>query len=102
MKQVTISLYSFNELSNDAKQKAIDEHCTFLDSQPEEYENEEGEMVEEYFEHSEEDTIESINANEYIYFQDGKMAYCTTYTGGHEKSGITEFHFHGKTYDITK
>lgn len=100
MKNVTINLYSFEELNEKARQKAISEHQSFLDGQPEQYENEDGEMVEEYVEHTEADAIENIEANEYIYFEDGKLAHCCTYTGKHEKAGITEFYFHGSTFTL--
>ena len=70
MRQVTISLYSFNELNEKAQQKAIREHGEFMDSISEEYENEEGEMVEEYIEHSDiEDIIDNIHSHWLIYYQ---------------------------------
>ncbi len=87
MYNVTITLYSFNELTEKAKQKAIEEHATFLT-----------ETYEEYQDISREDVIESIEANNYIFFEDGSIAHCTTYIGKHEKTGITEFHFHGRNY----
>lgn len=103
MKQVTINLYSFSELSKDAQQKAINEHKDFLLSIGEEFENEDGEMVTEYPEDYEDSyVIENIEVNEYVYFEDGKLASCTTYTGKHPKSGISELNFHGRIYDITK
>jgi len=49
---------------------------------------------------SEEAIIETIEANEYFFYEDGKLANCTTYTGGHEKTGTTELHFHGKSISI--
>lgn len=102
MKQVTINLYSFSELSKEAQQKAIYEHKEFLLQLGEESENEDGEMITEYPDDYEDDcVIENIEANEYIYFEDGQLASCTTYTGEHEKSGITELKFHGRIYDIT-
>lgn len=100
MKQVTINLYSFNELSIEAKIRAIDEHGQFLDSLPVEHENEDGEMVSEYMEHSENEIIESIIANEYVFFEDGEPANCVTYTGKHPKAGATEFNFKGSIYKI--
>lgn len=103
MKNVTIQLYSFNELSQQAKEKAIMEHRMFLESMPVSVENEEGELVDEYEQYDDDAAvIDNIEANEYLFFQDGSLAHCTTYTGKHEKAGITEFHFHGITYDITK
>ena len=40
MKTVSINLYSFSELNDDAKNRAIDEHRDFMQSFPDEYENE--------------------------------------------------------------
>lgn len=102
MKQVEINLYSFSELSKEAKQKAIDEHKQFMDQEGQEFEDENGEMQTDYPDWSEDEVIDNIEANEYIYFEDGRLAHCTTYTGKHEKSGTTLFHFHGRDYDITK
>jgi len=101
MKQVLINLYSFNELSKKAQEKAIREHQTFMEEMGEEFEDENGEMKKDYPEYSEDDVKENIEANEYIFFEDGNLAKCTTYTGKHKKSGITEFNFHGRIYDIT-
>lgn len=91
MKQVTISLYSFNELSEEAQEKAIIEHANFLVTTAED---------EDEFEYSREDVIDNILVNEYIFFQDGTLAHCTTYTGKHQKAGTTEFHFKGITYTL--
>lgn len=103
MKQVLINLYSFSELDKKAQQRAIYEHAEFMASIPMQIENEDGEMIEEYDENLEEsDVIENIEANEYIFFEDGELAHCVTYTGGHPKTGTTELNFHGRIYDITK
>jgi hypothetical protein len=102
MKQVTINLYSFSELNEKAKQTAINEHQTFMESLPVEYENEAGELEDVYEEYDENAVIENIEANEYIFFEDGKLASCTTYCGKHPKAGTTELKFHGRIYDITK
>ncbi len=103
MRTIRIKLYKFDELSEAAKKLAINDHANFMSNMPEEFENEEGEMEEEYVDYTDNDAdvIDNIKANEYIFFQDGKLAHCTTYTGKHIKAGKTEFHFHGKTYDIT-
>lgn len=90
MKQVIINLYSFSELSKEGQRKAIDEHQEFLAGLSlAENEN--------YADRSDEEITEDIEANEYLFFQDGSLAHCTTYTGKHQKSGITEFHFKGNT-----
>lgn len=94
MTKVLISLYSFSELSKDAQETAINSHREFMESNRQEWE-ENDEFTDEYVQ-------ENIEINEYLFFQDGELAHCTTYTGNHEKSGITEFHFHGCTIDITE
>ena len=101
MKQVTINLYSFNELSEQAKQKAINEHMDFLLNEGEMQENEAGVLETVYYDEiPENEVIESIEANDYVFFQDGSLAHCTTYTGKHEKAGITEFNFKGAVYRL--
>ena len=100
MKNAQINLYSFNELSETAKQRAIYEHQSFLDFMPIEYENEEGEMINEWHEHSEEETIESIEINEYLFFADGKMANVTRFCGKHPKAGQSILVFAGQKYAI--
>ena len=101
MKQVIINLYSFRDLSKDVQQLVIAEHKGFLESMPVSIEDENGNMVDEFEEYTDEDTIDAIEANGYLYFKDGTLTSCTTYTGGHEKTGTTEFRLHGDTYDIT-
>lgn len=90
MKQITINLYSFSELADESKEKAIEDHAEFLNNLPESRDQ-----------YSREETIDSIEANDYLFFDDGIIANCTSYTGEHEKNGKTEFHFHGSTIDIS-
>lgn len=101
MKTVQINLYEFSELSETAKQKAIDEHRGFLQALPVELENEAGELEKYYnMDYSDSEVIENIEANEYIYFADGCLSSCITYTGKHPKAGITELKFKGETYTL--
>lgn len=100
MKTANINLYSFNELNDKAKEKAIFEHTEFLNSTPVECENEHGEMINEFFEHSEDETIESILINEYFFFENGKLADVTQYTGNHPKAGEIELNFYGSIYPV--
>lgn len=86
---IRIKLYQINELTTAAKNKAIAEHREFMRELDGRYS-------------STKEVLENIEINEYYFFEDGELAHCTTYTGGHEKSGTTEFHFHGKNYNITK
>jgi hypothetical protein len=78
--------------------ETIDEHKGFLDSFPIEYENEQGEMISEYIEHEEEQIIDSIEANDYLFFNSGEFAQTCTFTGKHPRAGETEFIFMDKSY----
>lgn len=100
MKHVTINLYSFNELQGKARERAINEHTEFLEGEGMESENEEGELIREDYTPTEDEVIDNIEANDYIYFEDGSLASCVTYCGGHEKAGTTEFKFKGRVYNI--
>ena len=102
MKQVTINLYSFSELNEKARQRAINEHQSFMTNEGQEYEDDNGEMQIDYPEWEEDDVIENIEANEYVFFEDGELASVTHYCGKHPQAGTTELKFHGRTYDITK
>lgn len=102
MLQTTINLYSFRDLSKDVQQLVIAEHKYFLESMPVSIEDENGNLVDEFEEYTDEDTIEAIEINGYLYFKDGTLTSCTTYTGGHAKEGITEFRLHGDTYVLPK
>ena len=93
MKTVKINLYSFDELETNAKEKAINETIYFLDSEPEEYEDENGEMKSEYIDHTEEEAEEFIKANEYLFFKNGDMANTVEYCGAHPKAGQSELFF---------
>jgi hypothetical protein len=74
MVTVTINLYSFNELTPIAKQKAIDEHYNFMVSYPPDYEDENGEMkIEEDYNPSEDEVIENIEVNDYYFFWYGRI-----------------------------
>ena len=95
-----IKIYKYDELNEDAKNKAFEDHKNFMDSLEEEYENEKGELIKEYVDHDKESVEDSIRINEYYFFNSGKMADCVTYTGKHKKSGTTEFKFYGKVYLI--
>jgi hypothetical protein len=97
MKQVTINLYSFNELSEAAKENAIYEHMRFMYSLESRYEEGNLNSVEEI---TESEVIESIEINDYLFYFNGEMAYVTTYTGKHDKTGTSEFKLHGETYLI--
>ena len=94
MKKTLINLYSINELSEKARTIAISEHYSFLCS------------IDEWDDSMEEDVdgniIESIEANNYLFFSDGKLAACTQFCGNHPKAGITELRIGLDTYIVTE
>ena len=88
---IDLNLYSIDELSGNAKQKAIEDHRTFLlyDMRPEDFisgdptydtpdELEKAYNSEyEYYSMNDEPIIDSIQANDYLFFIDGSMANVT-------------------------
>lgn len=98
--KVEICLFSYDELEEKAKQKAFYEHKDFMDSLEEEYENEKGELIKEFIDHDEESVKDSIEANDYLFFENGEPAHTVTYTGKHPKSGKKEFFYFGETYEL--
>ena len=100
MKTVEIKLYSFEELTKEAKNKAIEQAIEFLDSEPTEYENENGEIISEYFEHDESQAEQFIDVNDYLFFKNGTLAHTVTYCGNHPKTGQREFFLHGETVNF--
>jgi hypothetical protein len=101
MKQVTINLYEFKELSTEAKTKAISQHEDFLLSVGQQVE-ENGELVTVYSDTIEQDdVIDSIEANEYLFFFNGELAHTCQYVDNHPtKAGVFEFIFKGQTIEI--
>jgi hypothetical protein len=96
MKTIEINLYLFSELNDKAQQKAIMQHDEFLTSLDDETENENNGRI-----YSDGEVIESIESNDYLFYEDGNLASCTTYTGQHEKSGQTELKLHGSIYPVS-
>lgn len=106
MKQVTITLYQFDELSDKAREKAISDHRYFLidvmrpddfisgdpewDTPEKLFETYRAEY--DYYLMNDEPIIESIEINEYWFFHDGTMAHVTT-----DPTGRNVFHHHGET-----
>lgn len=99
MVKVTINLYKLEELEQPARERAISEHGDFLDNEGELFEDESGNMVREYPEHTVDEIVESINLNEYLFFADGKIASLTQYCGNHPKAGTIEFKLNGEIYE---
>ena len=98
MKTVSINLYSFSELNDHAKNRAIDEHRDFMQSLPDQYVDEHGELVFEYADYTIAEVIDSIEANKYLFFADGTLADTVQYVGKHPKVGISELTFYGEIY----
>lgn len=109
MIELNIKIYSFSELSDAAKKKAVDEHRHFLlnelwgeyaelsnhgDENDEEYDEQYA-----YISSNDEYVIENIEANEYYFYFDGSLCWTCTYMAG-PKKGQTEIKIHGETYFV--
>lgn len=111
MKYFKIALYTINELTPEARQRAISEHRDFLISMErpdyidgiEDWNNpEKMEMYEEqiyYLENEDEPILESMEINDYLFFYDGQLANTTTYVSG-EKAGTTDIFIYGKRLPV--
>ena len=111
---ITIKLYSFSELDEKAKRKAIEAHREFMLSlmTPDdfisgiaEYDTPEElqkiyEAEYDYYLFDDEPIIENIEANEYLFFENGELAHTVRYCGAHPLSGETHFIFNGADYII--
>lgn len=111
---IEIMLYKLDELNEEARQRAIDEHRNFLLEimRPEDFDcgdpcidtpERSAAIYEAEYNHilnNDNPVIESIKINEYLFYSNGKMAHIVTYTGKHEKSGQTYYIFEGKEYRI--
>ena len=102
---IKLQLFRYDELNDDAKVKAFDDHEHFLRMYPAQSEDNDGNMIDDDMDTWTHEEIkgyveECIRINEYFYFKDGTMANCTTYTGDHHKSGITELKYNGEIYII--
>ena len=105
MKKVQINLYSVNELNEDARAMAIEQHKEFLlsiysdedfdESLNMTYSNYEDGLDNEYI-------IEEIEANDYLYFFNGELANVTYYCDKHEKAGTNELKLFNEVYIINK
>ena len=111
---ITIKLYSFSELSEKAKRKAIENHREFELSimtpddfvtgiaeydTPEELQKTYKEQY-DYYLMNDEPIIEIIEANDYLFFENGELAHIVRYCGEHPLSGETHFIFNGTDYII--
>jgi hypothetical protein len=98
MKTISINIYSFNELTEAAKENAINQHADFMDLVGFDYEDENGNMQMDYSRPNDAEVIENIEANEYLFFLDGELASITQYAGNHPMAGTSEFKLHSQIY----
>lgn len=93
--------HSFNLTSDEAEKEGVN-----LDEVEDEFLNKilkcYAKMLEKEYEYlsSKKAIIETIEANDYLFFKDGELAHCTTYVGKHPKAGTTEFHLNGNLYPV--
>lgn len=113
---ITIKLYSFSELSEKAKRKAIEDCREFELSvmRPEdfimgiaEYDTPEElqkayEAKYDYYAMNDEPLIEIIEVNDYLFFENGELAHTVRYCRSHPLSGETHLIFNGTDYIIKK
>ncbi len=113
---ITIKLYSLSELGDKAKRKAIEAHREFELSimKPDdfisgvaEYDTPEElqktyEAVYVYYLMNDKPIIENIEANNYLFFENGKLAPTVHYCGVHPLAGETHFIFNGTAHIIKK
>lgn len=111
---VKIELFKLSELSEKARQKAIEKHRHFelstmsiSDFISGEIELDTPEQLQkqykaeyDYYNENDEPIIENIESNEYLFFNDGKLAKTISYCGKHPKSGTIEFEFMGDIYQV--
>lgn len=86
MKTVNLNLYSFEELSEKAKERAISEGRDFLYWV--------SECCDDY--KDDRDVIDFLLTNDYVYFENGKLVPATTFVGKHPRAGETEVNIHGQ------
>ena len=113
---ITIKLYSFNELSDNAKIKAIEEHrkfyldimqlTDFISGDPKYDTPEELQKAYDaewsYYNENDEPIVENIEANDYLFFANGELANTVKYCGNHPLKGRTYFKYDGVDYLINK
>lgn len=111
--KVDIKLLSFEELTEEAKRVAIEDHRNFelgimqpddyISGDPEYDTEEELQKIYDreynYYLMNDEPIIENIEANNYLFFEDGTLAHCTTHIQGN-KVVKTVFHFNNMEYLI--
>lgn len=100
---IPIKLFSLAELSSEAREITLDEHREFLVSvYSDDMYDESLEMTQEIYENelTEIDVVESIDINDYLYYQSGEMAHTIRFTGKHPRSGERILKHQGEEYTI--
>lgn len=112
---IPFTVYTLDELSEQAREHAIFEHRQFLlgEMQPSDFisgdpEYDTPEQLQEqykaeyeYYENNDGPIIESIECNEYMFFADGSIANTTHYWSNHPtRGGQTWIKYDGKEYRI--
>ncbi len=110
---ITITLYDFNELSQPAKNKAIEEHRNFLltimspndfiSDDPQHDTTEELQKTYDseydYYLNNDEPIIENIEINDYMFYVSGELANVKHYISGHgDKNGKSYYINNGIEY----
>jgi len=111
---ITIKLFSISELSEKARNKAIDNQRNFefsimspddfISGLPEYDTPEELQKAYEaeydYYAENDEPIVEAIEANNYLFFENGEMAHIVCYCGDHPLTGETHLFLNGTDYFI--
>ncbi len=100
---IPIKLYQLAELESEAKEIAVAEHREFLVSvYSDDMYDESFEMTQWKYEKAltEDEVIESIDINDYLFYADGDMAHTVQFTGKHPRSGERILKHKGEEYSI--
>lgn len=101
MQNITITLYSLNELNKEAKNKAIAEHKEFLiDTFSDDLYDASYNMTRSKYakQLTKADIIENIEINDYFFFSNGKQAHVVQFCGQHPRAGERVFYFEDAEY----
>ena len=111
MLELTIKLYSFHELNQEAQTRAIEDHRRFMletlqpdfiDGVTDWNDPEKMKMYHaecEYLEENDSAIIENIEINEYTFFANDDICWSCHYVAG-PKKGLTEIKIHGELFTL--
>ncbi len=100
---IPIKLFRLAELDEDARERALEEHRDFLVTvYSDDMYDSSFEMTQEKYENelTEDEVIDSIDINDYLYYASGEMAHTIQFTGGHARSGERILKHQGEEYSI--